>query len=102
MAKITKYNVYLNENQNSKLNMLAATTGRAPEELVNNAVYSYLAIVNPFAEDKEPPESVHEILFEIPEETAKKIMNTLHLEDYDDLDEYAKALLLRHSFSYQR
>ena len=94
MAEITKYNVYLNENQTRKLNMLAATTGREPEEVINDAVYGYLAIADPFAEEREPEEGMHEILFEIPEEAADQIMAFIPLEGYDDLDEYAKALLL--------
>ena len=57
-------------------------------------MYGYLAIADPFAEDREPPEGVHEILFDIPEEAAERLMNRLQLEDYDDLDEYAKSLLL--------
>lgn len=94
MAEITKYNVYLNENQTRKLNMLAATTGREPEEVINDAVYGYLAIVDPFAEEREPEEGMHEILFDIPEEAADHMMSVLQLEDYDDLDKYAKSLLM--------
>ena len=39
---------------------------------------------------------MHEILFDIPEEAAERLMNRLQLEDYEDLDEYAKSLLLGH------
>lgn len=96
MAEITKYNVYLNETQAKKVELLAATTDREPEEVVNDAVYGYLAIADPFAEDREPAEGMHEILFEIPEEAADQIMAFIPLEGYDDLDEYAKALLMGH------
>ena len=94
MANITKLNLYLSEEQYRKLCLAAEVKGISPEEVANNAVYGYLAIADPFAEDREPPEGVHEILFDIPEEAAERLMNRLQLEDYDDLDEYAKSLLL--------
>lgn len=94
MAKITKYNVYLSEQQAHKVDLLSMTTGREPEEIVNNAVYGYLAIADPLVEEREPKEGMHEILFEIPEEAADQIIEFITLEGYDDLDEYAKALLL--------
>ena len=96
MAEITKYNVDLNETQAKKVELLAATTDREPEEVVNDAVYGYLAIADPFAEDREPTEGMHEILFEIPDAAADQIMAFIPLEGYDDLDEYAKALLMSH------
>ena len=94
MANITKLNLYLNDEQYQKLCLVAESENKSPEEVANNAVYGYLAIVNPFEEDREPPEGVHEILFDIPEEAAEQLMDRIPLEDYDDLDEYAKALLL--------
>ncbi|MBR3142021.1 MAG: hypothetical protein IKF09_02605 [Clostridiales bacterium] len=98
MAEITKYNVYLSEQQAHKVDLLSMTTGREPEEIINDAVYGYLAIADPFAEDSEPEEGMHEILFEIPDEVAEEIMRTMHLEDYDNLDEYIKAEVV-HSFT---
>lgn len=94
MAEITKYNVYLNEQQARKVDIIAATTGREPEEVVNDAVYGYIAIADPFVEDREPESGMHEILFEISEEAADKIMKVLHLEDYDELDEYIKTQVM--------
>lgn len=95
MSNITKLNLYLSKSQYQKLCLLADTLGRDPEEVANNAVYGYLAIADPFAEDREPPEGEHEILFNIPEEAAEQLMNSIALEDYDELDEYARALLLK-------
>lgn len=57
MAEITKYNVYLNENQQQKLNLLAMATGREPEQIINEAVYSYLLIVDPFDIDDDEQEA---------------------------------------------
>ena len=94
MAEITKYNVYLSEQQARKVDLLAATTGREPEEVVNEAVYSYLVITDPFAEDREPPEAQHEVLFYIPDALADNMMHTLQLEDYDSLDEYIKSQVM--------
>ena len=94
MAEITKLNLYLNDKQYQKLCLVAEMTNKSPEEVANNAIYSYLAIVDPFAEDRELPDGMHEILFDIPEESAAQLMNRIHLDDYDDLDEYAKELLL--------
>lgn len=51
MASITKLNLYLNEEQYHKLCLVAETTNKSPEEVANNAVYGYLAIVDPFAID---------------------------------------------------
>lgn len=56
MRKITKLNVYLNEYQYAKLCAVAESLGKDPEEVANNAVYSYLAIVDPAAEDDEDDE----------------------------------------------
>lgn len=95
MADITKLNLYLNEKQYRKLCLVAETENISPEEVANNAVYGYLAIVDPFAEDREPPKGEHEILFTIPEEVAEQLMDHIPLEDYDELDEYAKELLMR-------
>ena len=53
MQKITKLNVYLNEYQYAKLCAVAASLGKDPEEVANDAVYSYLAIVDPYAVDEE-------------------------------------------------
>ena len=50
---ITKYNVYLSEYQDHKVKVLAMQKGVEPEEIVNNAVYGYLAIVDPYAVDDE-------------------------------------------------
>ncbi len=96
MAEITKYNVYLNEYQQSKLNLLAATTGRDPEEIINNSVYGYLAIVDPLAEDTEPAQDQTEILFTISETDAAALDDLLQLQGLAALnaDEYAKLLLL--------
>lgn len=96
MAEITKLNLYLSEEQYRKLCLVAKANCESPEEVANNAVYSYLAIVDPFSEDREPPDGMHEILFDIPEEAAEQLMNRIPLEDYDALDEYAKELLLSH------
>ena len=51
MASITKLNLYLNEKQYRKLCLVAESENKSPEEVANNAVYSYLAIVDPFAVD---------------------------------------------------
>lgn len=53
MRKITKLNVYLNEYQYDKLCAVAASLGKDPEEVANDAVYSYLAIVDPADEDED-------------------------------------------------
>ena len=94
MADITKYNVYLSEQQAHKVDLLSMTTGRDPEEIVNDAVYGYLAIADPFAEDMEPPEDQHEILFHIPDAVADNMMRTLQLEDYDSLDDYIRSQVM--------
>ena len=100
MSKITKYSVYLSEQQARKVALLATTLGKEPEEVVNDAVYGYLAIATPFVEDREPPEDQHEILFYVPDEVADHMMDLLQLEDYDDLDEYIRAQVVA-SFSPQ-
>lgn len=51
MRDITKLNVYLNELQYHKLCLLANQKGVTPEQVANEALYSYLAIVDPFAVD---------------------------------------------------
>lgn len=94
MAEIIKYNVYLNEQQARKAEMLAAAKGYELEEIINNAVYGYLAIADPLAEDKEPPQNQHEILFYISEDDAQQLMNAIGTDNYDDLDDYAKSVLL--------
>jgi hypothetical protein len=94
MGEITKYNVYLSEQQAHKVELLSMTTGREPEEIVNNAVYGYLAIADPFAEDREPPEGTHEVMFDIPDEVAEQIMETMQLENYDDLDEFIRSQVI--------
>ena len=101
MAEITKFNIYLNERQARKVDLLSMTTGREPEEIVNNAVYGYLAIADPFAEEKEPPEDQHEIMFCIPDKVAENMMEALQLDNYDDLDEYIKSQVIS-SFSPQQ
>lgn len=53
MGKITKLNLYLSEYQYEKLCAVAASLGKDPEEVANDAVYSYLAIVDPAAEDED-------------------------------------------------
>lgn len=53
MRKIIKLNVYLNEYQYAKLCNVAASLGKEPEEVANESVYSYLAIVDPAAEDED-------------------------------------------------
>lgn len=97
MAEITKYNVYLSEQQEHRLQLLSTTTGRDPEQIVNEAVYSYLAIVDPFAtDDTEPPEDQTEILFTIPDDKAAQLDDLCSLEGVSDRDEYARQLLLLH------
>ena len=97
MANITKMNLYLSEQQYKKLCLLARSLNKEPEEVANDAVYGYLAIANPFAadNDQEPAENQHELLFYIPDEAAEQLMDHIQSDDYDDLDEYAKYLLLR-------
>ena len=51
MANITKLNLYLNDEQYQKLCLVAESENKSPEEVANNAVYGYLAIVDPFAID---------------------------------------------------
>lgn len=103
MANIEKLNLYLSEAQYRKLCLLANSLGREPEEVANDAVYGYLAITDPFAanDDQEPTEDQHEILFYIPDEAAKQLMDLIKSDDYDDLDEYSKYLLLRELYSSQ-
>lgn len=104
MANITKLNLYLSESQYQKLCLLANSLGREPEEVANDAVYGYLAITSPFEvnDDWEPPEDQHEILFYIPEEAAEQLMDFMQSDNYDDLDEYSKYLLLRELHSMQK
>lgn len=52
MRKITKLNVYLNEYQYDKLCAVAASLGKDPEEVAQNVMIGYLAIVEPAAEDE--------------------------------------------------
>ena len=51
MADITKLALCLSEYQYRKLNQLSFKRDKSPEEIANEAVYSYLAIVDPFAVD---------------------------------------------------
>ena len=51
MANITKLNLYLNDEQYQKLCLVAESENKSPEEVANNAVYGYLAIVDPSAKD---------------------------------------------------
>ena len=51
MVNITKLNLYLNDEQYQKLCLVAESENKSPEEVANNAVYGYLAIVDPFAID---------------------------------------------------
>ena len=48
---ITKLNLYVNEEQYRKLCVLAERKGVEPEQIANEAVYGYLAIVDPYAID---------------------------------------------------
>ena len=97
MAEITKYSVYLNEHQQHKLDLLAATTGKDPEEIINNAVYSYLLIVDPLAEDTDPPQDQTEILFTISDTEAGRLYDLIQEQGQGDLtaDDYTKLLLLQ-------
>lgn len=51
MAEITKLSLYVNEEQYLKLRLLAEQQGVDPEQVANEALYSYLSIVDPFAID---------------------------------------------------
>lgn len=51
MAEITKLNLYLSEAQYHKLCLLAEQKGVDPEQVANECVYNYLAIVDPYAVD---------------------------------------------------
>ena len=51
MADITKLDLYLNERQYHKLCLVADSQGKTPEQVANEAVYSYLSIVDPSAVD---------------------------------------------------
>lgn len=53
MNEITRLGLYLNELQYAKLCEVAAISGKTPEEVANNVIYGYLAIVDPYAEDEE-------------------------------------------------
>ena len=53
MREITKLNVYLNEEQYAKLCLVAASLNKDPEQVANEAVYAYLAIVDPYATDED-------------------------------------------------
>lgn len=53
MSEITKLDLYLSEYQYRKLNQLSLKRDKSPEEIANEAVYGYLAIVDPFAVDYE-------------------------------------------------
>lgn len=50
---ITKLDLYLNEFQYQKLCLVAESLNKSPEQVANEAVYSYLAIVDPYATDDE-------------------------------------------------
>lgn len=99
MADITKLDLYLSEYQYEKLCIIAKSLNKEPEEVANNAVYGYLAITDPIAEDgdHEPPQDMTEVLFYISDEEAceiEKRLAQLGLDDFD-LDSYAKYLLLK-------
>ena len=51
MAEIKKLNLYLSEHQYRKLCILAEMKGVEPEQVANETVYHYLAIVDPYAID---------------------------------------------------
>lgn len=51
MAEIRKLDLYVNEDQYHKLCLLATQKGVDPEQIANEAIYSYLAIVDPCAID---------------------------------------------------
>ena len=101
MAGVTKLNLYLTDLQYQKLCLLAHSLNKDPEEVANNAVYSYLAIADPFAdnEDREPPQGTTEVLFYISDAEAREIEKRLDLQDPDNLDEYAKYLFLKELYS---
>ena len=101
MADVTKLNLYLSELQYQKLCLLADSLNKDPEEVANNAVYSYLAIADPFTdnEDREPPQDTTEILFYISDAEAREIEKRLNTQNMDDLDTYAKYLLLKDLYS---
>ncbi len=52
MSIIKKLNLYLSEYQYEKLSLVAESLDKTPEEVANEAVYSYLAIVEPSATDE--------------------------------------------------
>lgn len=49
--EITKLSVYLNEEQYHKVFVLASQKCISPEQEVNEIVYNFLAIVDPYAKD---------------------------------------------------
>ena len=51
MAEIKKLNLYLNDKQYEKLCALAEQKGVSPEHAANDALYGYLAVIDPFAPD---------------------------------------------------
>lgn len=53
MREIHKLSLYVNEEQYRKLCILADAKNVEPEEIANEALYSYLAIVDPYAVDDE-------------------------------------------------
>ena len=101
MGSITKLNLYLSELQYQKLCLLAKSLNKEPEEVANDAVYGYLATADPFADDddREPPQDTTEILFYISDAEAAEIEKRLNLHSPDDLDAYAKYLLLKDLYS---
>ncbi|MBQ6388453.1 MAG: hypothetical protein IJH90_02330 [Mogibacterium sp.] len=94
MAEITKLNLYLSEKQYHKLRLVAQLEDKTPEEVANNAVYSYLAITDAFEEKPEPVEGMHEVLFQIPDAIALKLMARFSITNFDDLDKFARNLLM--------
>lgn len=53
MREITRLNLYLSEEQYHKLCLVAESLNKTPEEVANEAVYGYLAIVDPYAVDED-------------------------------------------------
>lgn len=97
---ITKYDVYLNEQEQHKLETLARITGKSSEEIINNLVYGRLQVLDVFFEDphegEEPPQDQTEIFFYISDEEARELNDFCVKHGLNDftIDECVKALLL--------
>ena len=53
MNKTINVDLHLTEEQYNKLFLVADALKKEPEEVINNVVYGYLAIVEPYATDDE-------------------------------------------------